>query len=61
MGPHWPTRAAYSWRPGFIHFLPISRIQRRDIWIVNSAYKIIPARYLESEIAIPPLDLYFDK
>jgi hypothetical protein len=30
MGPHWPTRAAYSWRPGFIHFLPIGRIQRRD-------------------------------
>jgi hypothetical protein len=30
MGPHRPTRAAYSWRPGFIHFLPIGRIQRRN-------------------------------
>jgi hypothetical protein len=25
------------------------------------AYKVTPTRYLESEIAMPPLDLYFDK
>jgi hypothetical protein len=30
MGLYRPTRAAYSWRPGFIHFLLIGRIQRRD-------------------------------
>jgi hypothetical protein len=30
MGPHRPTRAAYSSRPGFIHFPPLGRIQRRD-------------------------------
>jgi hypothetical protein len=30
MGPHRPTRAAYSWRPGFTHFPPLGRIQRRD-------------------------------
>jgi hypothetical protein len=30
MGLYRPIRAAYSWRPGFIYFLPISRIQRRD-------------------------------
>jgi hypothetical protein len=25
-----PIRAAYSWRPGFIYFPPLGRIQRRD-------------------------------
>jgi hypothetical protein len=43
MGPHRPTRAAYSWRPGFIHFLPIGRIQRRDT---------IGATIIESENAL---------
>jgi hypothetical protein len=28
---------------------------------VSGAYKAIPTRYLESEMAVPPLDLYFDK
>jgi hypothetical protein len=28
---------------------------------VAGAYKATPTRYFESEIAIPPLDLYFDK
>jgi hypothetical protein len=29
--------------------------------IVGGAYKATPTRYLESERAIPPLNLYFDK
>jgi hypothetical protein len=29
--------------------------------IVSGAYKATPVRYLESEMAIPLLDLYFDK
>jgi hypothetical protein len=28
---------------------------------VSGAYKAIPTRYLKSEMAVPPLDLYFDK
>jgi hypothetical protein len=36
-------------------------IQNKCLRIVSGAYKAIPARYLESEMAIPPLDLYFDK
>jgi hypothetical protein len=28
---------------------------------VSGAYKATPARYLESEMAVPPLDLYLDK
>jgi hypothetical protein len=30
MSPYRPTRVAYSWCPGFIHFLPIGRIQCRN-------------------------------
>jgi hypothetical protein len=36
-------------------------IQNKCLRIISGAYKAIPARYLESEIAILPLDLYFDK
>jgi hypothetical protein len=36
-------------------------IQNKCLRIISGAYKAIPARYLESEIAIPSLDLYFDK
>jgi hypothetical protein len=36
-------------------------IQNKCLRIVSGAYKAIPARYLESEMVIPPLDLYFDK
>jgi hypothetical protein len=35
--------------------------QNKCLRIVAGAYKAIPTRYLESEIAMPPLDLYFDK
>jgi hypothetical protein len=28
---------------------------------MSGAYKAISTRYLESEMAMPPLDLYFDK
>jgi DNA invertase Pin-like site-specific DNA recombinase len=35
--------------------------QNKCLRIVSGAYKAIPTRYLESEMAIPPLDLYFDK
>jgi hypothetical protein len=36
-------------------------VQNRCLRIITGAYKATPARYLESEIAIPPLDLYFNK
>jgi hypothetical protein len=36
-------------------------VQNKCLRIVNGAHKTILARYLESEIAILPLDLYFDK
>jgi hypothetical protein len=36
-------------------------VQNKCLRIVSGAYKAIPARYLELEIAILPLDLYFDK
>jgi hypothetical protein len=36
-------------------------VQNKCLRIVSGAYKATPARYLESEMAIPPLDLYFDK
>jgi hypothetical protein len=36
-------------------------IQNKCLRIVNGAYKITLPRYLESEIAILLLDLYFDK
>jgi hypothetical protein len=36
-------------------------IQNKCLQIISGAYKIIPARYLELEMVIPPLDLYFDK
>jgi hypothetical protein len=29
--------------------------------IVSGAYKAIPARYFESEMAVPPFDLYLNK
>jgi hypothetical protein len=35
--------------------------QNKCLRIVAGAYKAIPTRYLESEIAMSPLDLYFDK
>jgi hypothetical protein len=35
--------------------------QNKYLQIMSGAYKIIPIRYLESEMAIPPLDLYFNK
>jgi hypothetical protein len=36
-------------------------VQNKCLRIVSGAYKAIPARYLESKIAILLLDLYFDK
>jgi hypothetical protein len=36
-------------------------IQNKCLQIISGAYKATPARYLESEIIIPLLDLYFDK
>jgi hypothetical protein len=36
-------------------------IQNKCLRIISGAYKVIPARYLESKMAILPLDLYFDK
>jgi hypothetical protein len=36
-------------------------VQNKCLRIISGAYKAILARYLESEMAIPPLDLYFDK
>jgi hypothetical protein len=39
----------------------LTLIQNKCLRIISGAYKAIPARYLESEIAIPLLDLYFDK
>jgi hypothetical protein len=41
---HRPTRAAYSWRPGFIYFPPLGRIQRRD----NEAIAFQAARFLQN-------------
>jgi hypothetical protein len=35
--------------------------QNKCLRIISGAYKAILSRYLESEMAIPPLDLYFDK
>jgi hypothetical protein len=35
--------------------------QNKCLRIMSGAYKTIPTRYLESEMAMPPLDLYFDK
>jgi hypothetical protein len=35
--------------------------QNKCLRIVSGAYKIIPTRYLESEMAMPPLNLYLDK
>jgi hypothetical protein len=35
--------------------------QNKCFRIINGAYKATPARYLKSEIAVPPLNLYFDK
>jgi hypothetical protein len=35
--------------------------QNKCLRIMNGAYKAIPIRYLESEMAMPLLDLYFDK
>jgi hypothetical protein len=35
--------------------------QNKCLRIMNGAYKATPTRYLESEMAMPPLDLYLDK
>jgi hypothetical protein len=35
--------------------------QNKCLRIVAGAYKATPTRYFESEMAMPPLDLYFDK
>jgi hypothetical protein len=35
--------------------------QNKCLRIMSGAYKAISTRYLESEMAMPPLDLYFDK
>jgi hypothetical protein len=35
--------------------------QNKCLQIMSGAYKATPTRYLESEMAMPPLDLYFDK
>jgi hypothetical protein len=35
--------------------------QNKGLYVVSGAYKIILARYLKLEIAIWPLNLYFDK
>jgi hypothetical protein len=35
--------------------------QNKCLRIMSGAYKIIPIHYLESEMAMPLLDLYFDK
>jgi hypothetical protein len=39
----------------------LTLVQNKCLRIISGAYKAIPARYLESEMAIPLLDLYFDK
>jgi hypothetical protein len=39
----------------------LTPVQNKCLRIVSGAYKIIPTRYLESEIAVPSLDLYFNK
>jgi hypothetical protein len=39
----------------------ITLTQNKCLRIMSDAYKATPIRYLESEIAIPPLDFYFDK
>jgi hypothetical protein len=39
----------------------LTSVQNKCLRIVSDAYKAIPTRYLESEIAVPPFDLYFDK
>jgi hypothetical protein len=39
----------------------LTPIQNKCLRIISGAYKATPARYLESKMAIPPLDLYFDK
>jgi hypothetical protein len=35
--------------------------QNKCLRIISGAYKATPTRYLQSEMAMPPLDLYFDK
>jgi hypothetical protein len=35
--------------------------QNKCLRIMSGVYKAIPIHYLESEMAMPPLDLYFDK
>jgi hypothetical protein len=39
----------------------LTSVQNKCLQIISGAYKATPARYLESEMAILPLDLYFDK
>jgi hypothetical protein len=39
----------------------LTLVQNKCLQIVSGVYKATPARYLESEITIPSLDLYFDK
>jgi hypothetical protein len=39
----------------------LTPVQNKCLRIVSGAYKATPTRYLESEMAVPPLDLYFDK
>jgi hypothetical protein len=59
------TYAALNWHEIRRSLKKLSKtfilIQNKCLQIVNSAYKAILARYLESEIAIPLLDLYFDR
>jgi hypothetical protein len=39
----------------------LTSVQNKCLRIISGAYKTTPARYLESEMAILLLDLYFDK
>jgi hypothetical protein len=39
----------------------LTPVQNKCLWIVSGAYKAILTRYLESEMAVLSLDLYFDK
>jgi hypothetical protein len=39
----------------------LTPVQNKCLRIVSGAYKATPTRYLESEIAVPSFDLYFDK
>jgi hypothetical protein len=42
-------------------FIQITPTQNGYLRIVSGAYRATPARYLESEMAVPPFDLYLDK